>query len=469
LRKESRVTLKQHLEGPGGIREMVIIALPMMISSGCETAMTFTDRLFLSRLGPELMAAALGGGLSVFVMTTFFIGLTGYTTALVAQYLGSSQNRFCALTATQAILICLLAYPLLLLARPLAHLFFRTAGLPPEQLLPQIDYFNILLYGTLFALLRNAMASYFSGLGRTRIVLLGTFVSMIANIGANYVLIFGKLGLPAMGIHGAAYGTLFSGALGVGVIGCFYFGPRNIREFQVLRAFRLNWPLMKKLIRFGSPAGIELFLNLLAFNTLIFLFQSHSLITSTAVSVVFSWDMVSFLPLLGVHIGVISLTGRYMGARQPELAHRATLSGLKMAWSYSFCILLIFLLLPNTLVEVFLSRQADLIHDPEARELSVSMLRLAALYVMADATFLVFGGALRGAGDTFWAMKASVLFHWLLVATLFLLLKVLGVSPLWSWLALCLTFIVFSLVFYQRYRAGKWRDIRLIDPTASPH
>lgn len=65
---------QRHFDGPGGIREMLAIALPMVISTSCETVMTFTDRLFLARLGPAQMSAAMGGGLTSFMMMTFFGG-----------------------------------------------------------------------------------------------------------------------------------------------------------------------------------------------------------------------------------------------------------------------------------------------------------------------------------------------------------------------------------------------------------
>ena len=93
--------LERHLEGPGGIRQMVAIALPMVVSNACETVMTFTDRLFLSRLGPEFMSAAMAGGLASFSLMTFFLGLTGYTTAMAAQYLGNGRTKYCALTVSR--------------------------------------------------------------------------------------------------------------------------------------------------------------------------------------------------------------------------------------------------------------------------------------------------------------------------------------------------------------------------------
>ena len=79
------------LEERGGMRETLYIALPMVLSMSFDTLMTFVDRLYLSRLGSEQMNAALAGGLAQFMLQTFFIGLTGYTTALTAQNLGAGQ------------------------------------------------------------------------------------------------------------------------------------------------------------------------------------------------------------------------------------------------------------------------------------------------------------------------------------------------------------------------------------------
>lgn len=455
--------LKRHFEGPGGIREMVAIALPMVVSSACETVMTFTDRLMLSRLGPEQMSAAMSGGLTSFVMMTFFLGLTGYTTALVAQYLGSGQPNRCAVSVTQALIIAALAYPIILAARPLAFLLFEIIDIPAEQLDPQKQYFNILVYGVIFGLLRNCLSCFFSGIGRTTIVMFSALTAMMVNVITNYVLIFGKLGFPAMGIRGAALGTIAGSVCGLAVLAAAYLGGENRHRYNVLQTFRYDGEAMKKLLRYGYPAGLEFFLNLLAFNIMILLFCSQGITTAAAITIVFNWDMVSFVPLIGVNIGVTSLVGRYMGAGLPDTAHRATLSGLKLAWVYSFAILIAFSVFPYHLVGVFRPAETTAVFA-EVFPLTVSMLRLAALYVMADALFLVFGGALRGAGDTFWAMCISVTYHWILVSVLYLLLNWFNTTAFKAWFVLCIVFMMFSFTFYLRYRSGKWRSLRVVEP-----
>ncbi|MBN1363146.1 MAG: MATE family efflux transporter [Sedimentisphaerales bacterium] len=447
--------------GAGGMRELLAIALPMVVSHACDTVMTFTDRLFLSRLGPEQMNASMAGGLATFVVMTFFLGLTGYSTALVAQYLGSGRKDRCATATTQALLVALAAYPLILLARPLVHLAFRKSGISVAQLAPQIAYFDILIYATVIGLFRNCLSSFFSGIGRTRIVMVAAVTAMIVNVGMNYILIFGKLGFPAWGIRGAACGTIIGGLCGLGVLLAAYLGPQIRRTYQVARSLRFDREAMGTLLRFGYPAGIEFFLNLLAFNAMILAFHAHGPATATAVTIMFNWDMVSFLPLIGIQIGVMSLVGRYMGARDPDTAHRAAMSGLKGGWLYSLVILILFVGFPERLVAVFSPVQGDPVFR-QAAPLAARMIRIASFYVMLEAVVVVFSGALRGAGDTFWAMCISVTIHWLMLVILVVMLYMLGMSPLAAWIGVVVAFMAFCGVFYHRYRSGKWRTIRMV-------
>ncbi|MFW6146169.1 MAG: MATE family efflux transporter [Planctomycetota bacterium] len=454
--------------GPrGGVREMLAIALPMVVSRACDTTMTFTDRMFLARLSPVHMNAAMAGGLSTFLMMTFWMGLIGYSTALVAQYLGAGRRNRCAVATTQALMIAVAAYPLILLARPAAHLLFRATGIPDEQFALQTTYFDILLYGAILALGRGALNAFFSGIGRTRVVMVSTFAAMVVNIVMNWVLIFGKFSLPAMGIRGAAYGTIIGWVAAVGVLIIAYLRPAIRHAYDVGRAWRIDRAALKALLRFGYPAGLEMALNMLAFSALIMTFQAVDARTGAAITIVFNWDMVCFVPMLGVNVAVVSLVGRYMGAGEPDIAHRATMSGLRLALCYSALVLVAFAVFAGPLVSVFAPERPDEVFEA-ARPLAVFMLRLASFYVMADAVMLVFSGALRGAGDTFWAMCISVGFHWLFLPVTMIMLRVWHVDPKPTWVVLVGMIMAFSGAFYLRYRSGRWRQIRVVSPADVP-
>lgn len=446
---------------PGSIGELLVIALPMMASSACDTVMIFTDRLFLAKLGTSQMNAALGGGLMSFVLMTFFIGLTGYSTALVAQYYGSGQKQNCAVVVTQAAVIAVVAYPIILLLAPLAKASFSASGISQEQLVPQTLYFNILVYAAIIGLLRNVLACFFSGIGRTRIVMIASVVAMVVNVGANYLLIFGNYGFPALGIRGAAYGTIIGGICGLIILSGSYFLGKTCSKYKVRHSFRLDPGVMGKLLKFGYPAGLEFFLNLAAFTAMITLFHSEGPAVATAATITFNWDMVAFIPLIGIEIAVTSLVGRYMGAREPDTAHRATMSGLKIGSIYSIVMLAMFIAIPTVLVNVFRPDVSDAAFS-QSLPLTLFMVRLVAVYVLLEAVVVAFCGALRGAGDTFWAMCISVALHWLMVAVLFVMFKVVHASAQLAWVALITWFMLFSFVFYLRYRSGKWRKIEVV-------
>jgi MATE family multidrug resistance protein len=301
----------------GGVKELLFIALPMIISTACDGVMTFTDRLFLARVGSEQMNAAMGGGVTMQMLMFFFVGLTGYTTALVAQYFGANQKSNTTVAAFQGILITLLAWPIILMLKPLSIVYFHFMNIPASQIGFQIDYLNILAWGSIFGLMRYTLGCYFTGIGKTKIVMQATIAAMIVNVGLDYVLIFGKLGFSPMGVKGAAIATILGAFAAMVILIVNYLNHTNRKEFAVKHSFRFNPEIMKKLLYYGYPAGLELFLNFFAFATMVSLFHSQGDHVATASTIMFNWDLMSFIPLLGIEIAVTSLVGRYMGAGRP--------------------------------------------------------------------------------------------------------------------------------------------------------
>ncbi len=435
------------------------LAVPLVVSQALETLMLMTDRVFLSRLGPEAMAASMGGGLTAFMMSTFFAGLTGYTNALVAQYYGARQTSRCGAATGQALWISFGAFPVLMACLPLGPWLFTAVGVPEGQLALQRTYFTYAMVGAGIGLARGSLASFFSGIGRTSIVMVAAATCLLVNATVGYALIFGKLGLPALGIDGAGIGLVVAGLSGLLVLGAAYLRRRYRLRYGTIRGLSLHRPTMLQLLRLGSPAGLEFFLNLLAFNLLVMVFHSRGPTVAAAVTVAFNWDMVSFIPLVGINVSVASLVGRSMGAGEPDRAHRTTVSALKLVSGYSAAIILLYSLAPGLLVGIFLQPEH---HGAQA--LAVFMVRLVSVYVFADALTLVFGGALRGAGDTFVTMCLSVGVHWLLLAGTVLALHRFHLSERGAWMILVILVWTAALAFFLRYRAGRWRSLRVVEP-----
>lgn len=457
--------IKRYFSGyhnPGGIKELSILALPMIISTACDGVMTFTDRLFLARVGSEQMNAALGGGIAYQALIFFFVGLTGYSTALVAQYFGAGQKGNATKAAFQAILVTIIAWPVILALKPLAFRYFHFMHIPPSQIGYQIDYLNILIWGGLFGMLRYTLGCYFSGIGKTRIVMVATLAAMIINVVFDYILIFGKLGLPAMGVKGAALATVAGSFAAMVILIIAYLNRTNRREFHVLKSFSFDFDIMKKLIYFGTPAGLEMFLNFLAFSAMVSIFHSKGDVAATATTIMFNWDMVSYIPLLGIEIAVTSLVGRYIGARQPEVAHNAAISAVKVGIFYSVVILFLFIFIPEVLVRMFHPDTYSQIFE-DSVPVAVRMIQIASLYVLAEAVMTALIGALRGGGDTHFTMITSVIAHWLFVPILYVALNIFHFTIATSWLMLVIFFLIFCSVLFFRFRSGVWKNIKVID------
>ncbi len=439
------------------LKKLLVIAVPMVISQASDTIMLFVDRLFLSRLGEEYLAASMSGGLTQFMVSSFFIGTIGYVTAVVAQYFGAGKKEKCAEAVFQAGLLSCLCYPVILVLAPFVRLFFSATGQSAMQVELAYTYFQTLIFGVLFLILRNALAGFFIGIGRTTMVMIANAAGMLVNIPVNYLLIYGKMGFPALGLRGAAIGTICGNAVIFIILISFYFRKKNRDEFLTHKAAGFRPAILRTLLKFGVPAGVEMFLNVAAFNLFVQTMHTYGTKVAAAVTVAFNWDVVAFLPMIGMGHAVTSLVGQNVGACNFKEAEKSTYTGLRTAWVYSVTMVFIFVVFAGALASLFYPESTG---GPD--ELAVLMLRLASIYILADSAQIVFVGALRGAGDTRWVMAASVALHWGFSAVVIFLIKVVHVDPVTAWLVFIGFVVVFGITMFLRFWGGKWTDKSIV-------
>jgi MATE family multidrug resistance protein len=352
------------------------------------------------------MAAALGGGVASFFSFCFFIGLFSYANALVAQYLGAGEAEKCPKVVTQGIIMTVMSAPFLTLITFLVAGIFEGMGHEPAQVDLERTYYLILMSGVLITLAKVCVSSYFAGIGRTHVVMICDVFGLIVNVPLCYVMVFGKLGFPALGIVGAGVSTVISTVLAFVLFVAFYFAKEHRDRFAVLRSFSLDVKILRRFWRLGFPSGLELFLNVAAFNLFLLMFQSYGVAEGAAAAIVFNWDILSFIPMIGLSVGIISLIGRFVGARDMERVNQVTTAAFAIALAYAAALAVLYSTFRYPLVEVFAPPRGDF---SAIRELSAFMMIGLSSYVMASAVIIVSGGILRGAGDTRWLMVASVL------------------------------------------------------------
>lgn len=437
------------------LKELFRLALPMVVSQGAFALMMFADRYFLSRISPEHVAASLGGGVSFWVCLCFFNGLAAYSNALVAQHYGRREFERCPRVVSQGVILAFAAQPLLLLlAWPVSGMFSWIGHAPALAELER-PYFLTLMAGSLGFLLKTVLASYFSGIGRTRVVMISDVLGVLLNIPLSYALIFGRAGLPELGIVGAALGTVVAAFFSIGVYLAFYFNRIHADQFRVRESFHLDAGMLRRYLRLGLPSALEIFIGLGTFNVFLLLFQSYGVAAGAAMAIVFNWDMLSFVPLMGLNIAIMSLTGRSVGAGDLSRAGEVIVSGFMLAVGYAGTLAVLFVVFRLELVSVFAEPGGDF---AAVREIGSRMMLGMATYLVADGLILVSSGVLRGAGDTRWLMIASISIHLAMLLAQLVVILWWQVPALTSWWVFVATLMINALVYLWRVLGSRWRQ-----------
>lgn len=436
------------------LKELFRLALPMVVSQSAFALMVFTDRFFMSRIDALHIAAALGGGVTFFVTLSFFMGVMSYATALVGQYYGAGQYDKCSRVVTQGVIMALLCQPFLVFTAWWAGQLFSFMGHEPAQVALERQYYFILVAGAVFTLVKVCVAAYFSGIARTRVVMIADVLGVLVNIPLTYALVFGAAGLPELGIRGAALGTVVATVFSVGVYFAFYWLREHRERFAVARSFHYDRGILRRYLRLGLPSGFELFVGAATFNFFLLLFQSYGVTEGAAMAIVFNWDMLNYVPLIGMSIAVTSMVGRYVGAGDMTRTTHVITAGFLIAATWSLLLGAGFILFRWQLMQVFATPEEDF---TAIAELGSAMMTGLATYVLADATILIASGVLRGAGDTRWLMSTSMLVHVLMLISQVVIIKQLGFGPMASWWGFVVMLLCLALIYLWRLLGSTWR------------
>ncbi len=217
---------------------------------------------------------------------------------------------------------------------------------------------------------------------------------------------------------------------------------------------------MKRLLRFGLPAGVEPFLNWFAFNIFVQIMHSYGADTAAATTIAFNWDTIAFVPMLGLGTAATSVIGQYIGAKDYDSAQRSVYLTLRVGVLYSLVMMALFIGFTEPLVLVFSSGFEDA--NGEIAKMAATMLRLLAIYTIANSSKLVLGGSLRAAGDTAWVMWVAIALHWAMAVGTIVLVRLVHAHQYVAWSTLIIMNITHAASVFYRFRTNKWRKMALI-------
>jgi len=196
-----------------GLREVSAMAGPIVLGALSFLAMQFIDVVFVSRLGPDALAAVGSAGIWSYTVGTLALGVVGCVGTFVAQCLGRGEREKCAAYAWQGIYVSIAAGSLALILWPATDSLFGVMGHSTEVTRLEVLYFRIRLLGFVFMAWQGALAAFFQAIGRPAIPMYVALVANLTNAVLDYVLIFGAFGFPRLEMAGAAIATVASLAI----------------------------------------------------------------------------------------------------------------------------------------------------------------------------------------------------------------------------------------------------------------
>lgn len=456
--------LRDSWTGPGGYGQVLAVGIPLVMSMISHTVMQFTDRIFLSNYSLETIAAALPAGIASFLFISFFMGVGEYVSVFVAQYTGAGRHERVGAALWQGIWFCLPAWVVLASLGLAGGIIFSWSGHAPEIVELEISYFRILSLGAGFAVLASVLACFYSGRGMTKAVMLVNMAGMLVNVPLDYMLIYGIGPFPELGIVGAGLATVCGTAIPSVLFCLLIFKKENERLYKVRSAWRPDRVILRRLMRFGLPGGVQFFLDMFAISFFVFVVGRLGTAELAATNIIMSLDTVAFLPCVGLHIATSILVGQSVGAGLPEQGARATRNAARLGMLYMGSLGVLWVAAPEPVLHLFQPMDMTEAQFLPVERMGVVMLRFVAAYSLLDALVLVYSGALKGAGDTrfvMWTIALSSLL--VMVLPLYVSVEVLGMGYQAPWTIFFVYAAVLALVFGIRFRRGRWRDMRVIE------
>ncbi|HQZ67237.1 MAG TPA: MATE family efflux transporter [Planctomycetaceae bacterium] len=454
--------------GFGNFRELLRVSLPLMLSAGTQSLMNAADRVILAGCSEDALAAVTPASMLHWTVVCVPMGTILYANTFISQFEGAGQKERMLSSFWQAVWLAIVSGCLLWLCLPLSRLLLPLTGHSPSIIELEAQYFNVLCAGAPIHLIGTALSCFFSGRRRTQVVMFNSMAAVFVNGGVSYLLAYGVGPIPAMGIRGAAIGTLAARCFELSVYVVWILRESRRDNLPIWSACHVDRGLLRQFLRYGVPSGLHYFVDISAFTMFLLIVGNLSNQALAATNIAFSINGLIFVPLLGFGTAIQTVVGHHIGAGRSDEARKTTWNAAKMGVLWTGFTGLILVVFPEWLLRPFF-----LLADPNAEgvadvaslvQTAAYLLNFVAAYSIFDALAVVFSSALRGAGDTIFPMLITLFSSWLImVVPALIIIRSEHASVLALWLT-CTAHIAFSgICMLVRYLSGRWEKIHLIE------
>jgi len=395
------------------IRAMLLLAWPMVLTNLAQTAMTATDVLIMGRLGADALAAGALGANLYFAPMIFGLGLMLATSPMIATELGRRRHsvRDVRRTVRQGLWIAVCAAVPIWLLLWQAEAILLAMGQEPALAALGGTYVRWLQWGLLPFYGYIVLRSFMSALERPGWALAVAFVAVVFNVFANWALVFGKLGFPAMGIAGSGLATTLSNILMFAGLVLVVLTERRFRRYHLFgRFWRADWPRFRALLRLGLPIAGILAFEVTVFNAAAFLMGLIDAASLAAHAIAIQIASISFMVPMGLNQAVTVRVSLAYGANDPNGIYRAGWTAFALGVGFMALMALVMVTWPLPLIGAFIDAGDPV--NATVVSLAVTFLAFAALFQIADGAQAVASGMLRGLHDTTVPMIYAAIGYW---------------------------------------------------------
>ncbi|NQV13835.1 MATE family efflux transporter [bacterium] len=449
--------MKSRWRAEFGYRHILVVAIPLILSTGSWSIQQFVDRMFLSWHSEEALAAAMPAGILNFSFICLFIGTVSYAGTFVSQYIGAKEDHKVGTVLWHSLYLSLFGAIIILLIAPLSTELFQLIGHNQQIQLLESSYFRILCFGGLGPILSAAFAGFFTGQGNNWPVMWVNLFTTVTNIILDYLLIFGIGIFPELGIAGAAIATIIAGFSSILLYVILIFRPKNESRFHVFSSRSWDISFMKRFLKYGLPSGGHFFLEIMGFTGFILILGRIGQMELAATNIAININSLAFMPMLGLGIALSMSVGQNIGAGKPETAAYAANSGVQLGMLYMILCTLLYIFLPEVFIAPFNA-------SAETVRVSIILLRFVAVYALFDTLSILYSSAVKGAGDTHFVMRiTTALSIFVLIIPTYIAVDIFHSSLYLPWAFCSLFIITMGLTFWGRFLGGKWKSMSVIE------
>lgn len=438
----------------GLARQLINLSGPLVMSNLAYTMLGVADTFFMGKVSTTALGAVGLGNMMFLTVSLLFRGTINGVTPFVARMFGSRDYAKAGRYLQYFLTVCLLLLPFVLLLPVVFSAYLSLMRPDPVVARAALTYVNIRVLEIPFSLIVTAIIGFLVGVNNSRLPMLLAWFTVGVNIVANYVLVFGKLGFPPLGIAGAAWGTVFA-VFCQTILGVFLVIRHYSQKFGLLQWKFPKIKQIKSMVKIGLPLGVMDAVELGAFTTFFALLSRLGETELAASQIANQIAAVSFMPGFALSAATGSLVGRYIGAKDFKVAERVGYLGAILGAGTMGIMGVVFWLFANQLGRIF----TDV---PEVLSLAALLLKLMAFYQVFDGFNIVCRGALNGAGDTRYTMIATMLCAWLIfIPGVYLFTFVFPFGLVGAWCGAGAYLISLGVIFFSRFRSGVWKNIEL--------